>query len=256
MEREASWWWRSLTMPSRRESRSRSEGFKQKERRKKRNRQNTEAWYDSLWGLRQKNPKTHRNSVPSKGVPGSLRLVFRERKPPTPFLIDKSLPQNRRNKKRAEKRRIWRYFKSLQGKVRPNKAQETRGAREQKKELKAAFKSFYLETCNHGEDPPKRHKAKGHRRPCGIPLKAATLNIRGLNGPNGITKRQLIGDVMRKSAWISYFWQKPRLIPPMLGLMVISLSSSAVISNQGNLIGNTPERALLFTKSWNHLYTK
>lgn len=152
-----------------------------------------------------KEPENAQKLSTIKRCTGILAACLQGAKTPTPFLIDKSLPQNRRNKKRAEKRRIWRYFKSLQGKVRPNKAQETRGAREQKKELKAAFKSFYLETCNHGEDPPKRHKAKGHRRPCGIPLKAATLNIRGLNGPNVITKRQLIGDVMRKSAWISYF---------------------------------------------------
>ena len=137
-----------------------------------------------------KEPENVQNSVPSKGVPNPCGLSAGSENLPTPFPTDKSFPQNTPNKKRAEKRRLWRYFKSLQGKVRPNKAQETRCAREPKTELKAAFKSFYLETCNHGKIPPKSHKAKGHRLPYGIGLKIATLNIRGLNGPNGTVSQK------------------------------------------------------------------
>lgn len=64
--------------------------------------------------------------------------------------------------------------------------------------MKAAFKSFYTEICKPVDSLARSHKTKGHKLPYGSPQKAATLNIRGLSGPNGITKRQLIGDVMRK----------------------------------------------------------
>ena len=64
--------------------------------------------------------------------------------------------------------------------------------------MKAAFKSFYTEICKPVDSLARSHKTKGHKLPYGSPQKAATLNIRGLRGPNGITKRQLIVDVMRK----------------------------------------------------------
>ena len=118
--------------------------------------------------------------------------------PPTPFPTTKvHKPQSKKNRKRAERRRLWRCFKHLYGKVRPTKAQETKHAQVQRKDMKAAFKSFFTETCKRTDDPPKSHKSKGHKLPYGVPLKVATLNIRGLNGENGITKRQHIGKIMR-----------------------------------------------------------
>lgn len=196
-------------MPSRRESRSRSEGFKQKEREENKLRKKQKEKPAKHRGMIRllvrptaKEPENAQKLSTIKRCTGILAACLQGAKtPPTPFPIDKSLPQNRRNKvrsglKSAEHGDTSNLYKGRLGPTRLTKPE--RGAREQKKELKAAFKSFYLETCNHGQDPPKRHKAKAHRLPCDIPLKAATLNIRGLNGPNGITKRQLIGDVMRK----------------------------------------------------------
>ena len=44
----------------------------------------------------------------------------------------------------------------------------------------------------------REHKSKGPKLPYGMPLKAATVNVRGLNGENGITKRQHIVRVMKE----------------------------------------------------------
>ena len=145
-----------------------------------------------------RNQKSTKTPYPQKVCRDPCSLSAGSENPPITFPKDRFLTQKRRNRKRADKRRLWRYFKSLHGKARPKKAQETRYTRAKKKEMKAAFKSFYTEICKPVDSLARSHKTKGHKLPYGSPQKAATLNIRGLSGPNGITKRQLIGDVMRK----------------------------------------------------------
>ena len=84
------------------------------------------------------------------------------------------------------------------GKGRPEKAQETRRRRDQQLKTKTAFKHFRGQSKKPIDSNFREHKAKGPKIPYGKPLKVATLNVRGLNGENGITKRQLIGDTMKK----------------------------------------------------------
>ena len=106
--------------------------------------------------------------------------------------------QRKKNTKRAANRRLWRYFKSKLGKGRPEKAQETRRRRDQQLKTKTAFKHFRGQSKKPIDSNFREHKANGPKIPYGKPLKVATLNVRGLNGENGITKRQLIGDTMKK----------------------------------------------------------
>ena len=56
-----------------------------------------------------------------------------------------------------------------------------------------AFKTYKKEASARISKPDKTHKSKGHR----LPLKVGTLNVRGLNGENGITKRQHLTKVMQ-----------------------------------------------------------
>ena len=44
----------------------------------------------------------------------------------------------------------------------------------------------------------KKHKNRGDKIPYGFPLKAPSLNIRGLNGENGIATRQHVTHVMKQ----------------------------------------------------------
>lgn len=117
---------------------------------------------------------------------------------PTKLKTSSKLNNHKNNKKRAFHRRLWRYFKRINGKFeRPAKAQEAWRRRSDYAQLKMAFRVYKKEAGVRISKIHKTHKNKGHRLPYGTSLKVGTLNIRGLNGENGITKRQHITKVMK-----------------------------------------------------------
>lgn len=107
------------------------------------------------------------------------------------------------NAKRAFKRRIWRFYKSKISlkRLKAPKAQEAWLGRKKppRRVVKMDFKK-YLQQLN-CKDPPKSHKARGFKVPYRLPMRFATLNVRGLNGDNGITKRQLIVETMKRDKY-------------------------------------------------------
>ena len=104
---------------------------------------------------------------------------------------------NKGNRKRAFRRRLWRYFKRVHGKQKkPVRAQEAWQKREASLAFRCAFKDFRSRVTKDLDPTQKTHKSRGHKLPYNMLLKVGALNVRGLNGENGITKRQLITQTM------------------------------------------------------------
>ena len=196
--------------------------------------------------------KSSKPLYPQKVCRDPCRVSAGSENPQCPSPPKKVLLQKRRNRKRAVKRRLCRYFKSFHGKVRPRKAQETRCARAFRKETKTAFKEFYMETCKPVDTSPRKHKNNGRSLPYGIPLNAATLNVRfeGLSVRMALPKDNLSVMLWERAVWIFYCWQKSRLILLASKPMGTCLISSAVISNRANHTKNTPESELSLTSGW------
>jgi hypothetical protein len=114
------------------------------------------------------------------------------------------------SKKRAQNRRLWRFFRSMTGKYRPSKAQEAWQRQRAKDKVKLVFKTFKGKV-DREMDPSRRfHINRGDKLPYKTPLKAAPLNVRGLSGENGITKRQHISQTMKDEKLDVLLWVCPR----------------------------------------------
>ena len=131
----------------------------------------------------------------------------KSRTPPKRSCFPKQTPKNngvdsaqsKNNHKRAQNRRVWRFCTRMFGKPkRPQKAQEAWQERKKNNRTRGAFKEFKGKASQAIDPHTREHKSKGPKLPYGMPLKAATVNIRGLNGENGITKRQHIVRVMKE----------------------------------------------------------
>ena len=105
---------------------------------------------------------------------------------------------HRHSAKRAFKRRLWRlkHFKA------PKSQEAWLGRRKLlRRDAKIGFITYFKQL--NSNKPPKSHKAKGFKVPYRLPMTFATLNVRGLNGDSGITKRQIIVEAMKRENMMS-----------------------------------------------------
>ena len=109
-----------------------------------------------------------------------------------------TLQSTSRNYRRARNRRLWRFYNRYFGESRPEKAQEAWRRKNIRLENRQQFKIYKSRVVEAVEPNQKTHKNKGDKVPYGFPFKAATLNVRGLNGDNGITKRQHVTQIMKQ----------------------------------------------------------
>ena len=145
--------------------------------------------------------KSEKSKVPKQ--PAETRRRFKTHSPR--ICHYKAGKNQSSNRKHAFRRRLWHYFKKavLLKRRQASSAQEARAGRVtgRNPQARQQFKEYYTALSRKIRGPFKCHKAKGFKLPYQMPMKFASVNVRGLMSENGITKWQLIVDTMKKERY-------------------------------------------------------